>query len=68
MKIMGIQTTFMKPVLLFGLIIIGARINEMLGYFADIPYFIAIECLVIVIAFSILLYGLYDYDKMLQRK
>jgi hypothetical protein len=68
MKIMGIQTTFMKPVLLFGLIIIGARITEMLGYFADMPYFIAIECLVIVIAFSILLYGLYDYDKMLQRK
>jgi hypothetical protein len=68
MKSMGIRRTFMKPVLFFGLIIVGARVSEMLGYFAENPYFIALECMVLIVAFSILVYGVYDYDKMLQRK
>jgi hypothetical protein len=65
MRILNIHTTFMKPVLVFGLIILGARISEMLGDFMQLPHLILVECAVIVVAFSILTYGIYDYNRML---
>ena len=65
MKFLKIHTTFMKPVLIFGLIILGARISEMISNFLQLPHFILVECAVIVVAFSILTYGIYDYNRML---
>jgi hypothetical protein len=68
MKVLGIRSYFMKPVLVFGLIILGARISEMLTIFTQMPHFLAIEGLVLVIAFSILTYGVHDYNKMLKKQ
>ena len=67
MRRLKVHTTFMKPVLLFGLIILGARIAEMASEYMQIPHLILIECAVIVVAFSILTYGVYDYNRMLEK-
>lgn len=58
----------MKPVLIFGTIIVGARVSEMLNEFTQIPTLTILECIVLVVAFSILAFGIYDYNRMLQRK
>lgn len=63
-----LRTTFMRPVLVFAFLIFGARVAEFLYLAADIEiaYFAVGEWVILMVAYAVLIYGLFDYLAMLR--